>query len=243
MEEVLHSARLPVVHTRGRGGPPAITRSAGASARSMGAMLLSPSVRVALLLTVLHSSWGYIPPEQHRHEQLTAMQAAFTRFSGGPEGSVDRQDLPNFVRFVVKAMNSPGVPPEQVIARSTELTQKLMEVMPPSAAHYTLSDVLRATERIIEYPTPTEEELSDERGQLGSKQLRTMRKRLERNRLTMPLFDTRGWVRDFEKALKIQWEIYASGRKPMHILVARSDRIYGVEQWPGIEGAEELRAA
>ena len=29
----------------------------------------------------------------------------------------------------------------------------------------------------------------------GSKQLRTLRKRLERNRLTMPLFDTRGWVR------------------------------------------------
>ena len=63
----------------------------------------------------------------------------------------------------------------------------------------------------------------------GSKQLRTLRKRLERNRLTMPLFDTRGWVRDFEKALKIQWEIYANGLAPMHIVVARSDRIYGTE--------------
>ena len=51
----------------------------------------------------------------------------------------------------------------------------------------------------------------------------------------MPLFDTRGWVRDFEKALKIQWEIYANGRPPMHIVVARSDRLYGVERWPGIE--------
>ena len=61
----------------------------------------------------------------------------------------------------------------------------------------------------------------------GSKQLRTLRKRLERNRLTMPLFDTRGWVRDFEKALKIQWEIYANGLSPMHIVVARSDWLYG----------------
>ena len=43
---------------------------------------------------------------------------------------------------------------------------------------------------------------------MGSKQLRLLRKKLARNRLTMPLFDTKGWVRDFEKALKIQWEIY-----------------------------------
>ena len=61
----------------------------------------------------------------------------------------------------------------------------------------------------------------------GSKQLRKLRKRLERNRLTMPLFDTKGWVRDFEKALKIQWEIYANGLAPMHIVVARSDHLYG----------------
>jgi protein O-GlcNAc transferase len=63
----------------------------------------------------------------------------------------------------------------------------------------------------------------------GSKQLQVLRKRLERNRLTMPLFDTKGWVRDFEKALKIQWEIYANGLSPMHIVVARSDRLYGTE--------------
>ena len=57
--------------------------------------------------------------------------------------------------------------------------------------------------------------------------MRKLRKRLERNRLTMPLFDTKGWVRDFEKALKIQWEIYANGLAPMHIVVARSDHLYG----------------
>ena len=36
-----------------------------------------------------------------------------------------------------------------------------------------------------------------------------------------------GWVRDFEKALKIQWEIYANGLLPMHIVVGRSDHLYG----------------
>jgi len=47
----------------------------------------------------------------------------------------------------------------------------------------------------------------------------------------MPLFDTKGWVVDFEKALKIQWEIYANGLSPMHIVVARSERIYGSKPW------------
>ena len=56
----------------------------------------------------------------------------------------------------------------------------------------------------------------------------------------MPLFDTRGWVRDFEKGLKIQWEIYANGYDPMHIVVARSDRLYGVERWPGLETDKPL---
>ena len=70
---------------------------------------------------------------------------------------------------------------------------------------------------------------------MGSKQLKKVRKDLERNRLTMPLFDTRGWVKDFEKALKIQWEIYANGFEPMHIMVSRSNWIYGKKKWPGIE--------
>ena len=34
-------------------------------------------------------------------------------------------------------------------------------------------------------------------------------------------------VRDFEKALKIQWEVYANGLSPIHIVVARSDWLYG----------------
>ena len=190
----------------------------------------------ALLLLFCHAT-AYIPPEEYRHEQLSAMQAAFSRFSsGGPEGSVERADLPNFVRFVFTAMNSAGVPQEKVVARSTELTQKLMKQLPASATHFTLSDMLRATEKVIEYPTPTADDLRDEEhGQMGSKQLRKMRKKLAENRLTMPLFDTKGWVRDFEKALLAQWEIYANGRKPMHIVVARSDRLYGVERWPVLD--------
>lgn len=95
---------------------------------------------------------------------------------------------------------------------------------------FTLDDILRSTEQIRDAPPPPEEEAGDaQRGRLGSKQLRQLRKRLERNRLTMPLFDTKGWVRDFEKALKMQWEIYANGLAPMHIVVARSDRLYGTE--------------
>ncbi|KAJ1627442.1 hypothetical protein T492DRAFT_909287 [Pavlovales sp. CCMP2436] len=61
----------------------------------------------------------------------------------------------------------------------------------------------------------------------GAKQLHKLRRRLEANRLTMPMFDTKGWVRDFEKALKAQWEVYANGLQPMHIVVARSDHVYG----------------
>ena len=76
-------------------------------------------------------------------------------------------------------------------------------------------------------PPPAADAQPHERGQLGSKQLRALRTRLERNRLTMPLFDTKGWVRDFEKALKIQWEVYANGLSPMHIVVGRSDWVYG----------------
>lgn len=184
-----------------------------------------------------------MPPEEYRDEQLTAMQAAFSRFAtGGPSGSIAVTEFPNFVRFVLTAMNSAAVTKEQLIARSTELTMKLMSELPAGATHLKLGDVLRATERIIEYPKPSEEDAAnlEERGYLGSKQLRKIRKQLAENRLTMPLFDTRGWVRDFEKGLKIQWEIYANGYDPMHIVVARSDRLYGVERWPGLETDKPL---
>ena len=98
------------------------------------------------------STSAYLAPEEIRHEQLTAMQAAFSRFAGGgAEGSIERADLPNFVRFVFKAMNSPGVTPEQVVARSTELTQRLVKQLPQDAAHFSLGDVLY--QRLLPYCT------------------------------------------------------------------------------------------
>jgi len=73
---------------------------------------------------------------------------------------------------------------------------------------------------------------------VASRQLHILRKRLEANRLTMPMFDTKGWVRDFEKALKMQWEIYAAGLMPMHVIVARDRHVYGREPFdthiPGV---------
>ena len=99
---------------------------------------------IALLL--LLAPQAYFPPEDIRHEHLLSMQAAFSRFSGsGPGGSVERQQLPNFVRFVVTNMHSASVPADQVVKKSTELTEKLARHLPRDAEHYTLSDVLRAT--------------------------------------------------------------------------------------------------
>jgi len=58
---------------------------------------------------------------------------------------------------------------------------------------------------------------------LGSCKLKQLRAKLERNRLTMPLFDTLRWVRDFERSLEAMWEIYASGHDPMNIVVFPTD--------------------
>lgn len=200
-----------------------------------------------------------VPPEQHRHAELQAMAGAFSRFGGqGVAGAVEKEELPNFLRYVVASMNSAAMPQEQVVARSSELTKQLMSFLPagvrppatyrrrrhaaayttshhartrpptptPQKQRFSLDDILGSTDKII-VPPPAAEAQSHERGQLGSKQLKALRTRLERNRLTMPLFDTKGWVRDFEKALKIQWEVYANGLSPMHIVVARSDWLYG----------------
>ena len=171
-------------------------------------------------------------PGQLRHQELTAMAGAFSRFGAqSVQGSVEKAELPNFLRYVVSSSASPSVPQEQVMARSSELTKQLMQHLPAGKQKYSLDDILESTAKIIPEEQPPSAELApeaeSERGNLGSKQLRVLRKRLERNRLTMPLFDTRGWVRDFEKALKIQWEIYANGLSPMHVVVARSDWLYG----------------
>merc|ERR1711865_147454 len=81
-------------------------------------------------------------------------------------------------------------------------------------------------------PTPVKPACLDEDGtplpkhiqkRLGSCQLKQLRAKLERNRLTMPLFDTLRWVRDFERSLEAMWEIYASGHDPMNIVVFPTD--------------------
>jgi len=173
---------------------------------------------------------AYVPPDQHRHEQLTAMRAAFSRYeSNGINAgkAVPKPELTSFLRYVVESMNSPSVQWEQVQipGTSADFTAKLLERLPAEASAYTLDELLKATEALIEYPAPSAEEPGP--SEPGSKQLRTLRANLRRNRETMPLFDTPGWVRDFEKALKLQWEIYANGLLPMHIVVGRSDHLYG----------------
>ena len=159
------------------------------------------------LLFHLAMAGAYIPHEQQRHDQLSAMSAAFSRFGAAEGGTLARRDLPDFLRFVVASMNSAAMPPDQVAQRSTELTQKLVAHLPSEGEkpRLSLEDILQATDKILaRTEPPMNEDLENERGLLGSKQLKALRKRLERNRLTMPLFDTKGWVKDFEKALKIQ---------------------------------------
>ena len=198
-----------------------------------------PRLRVygyAMWFLLAHAARAMIPTEQQHHDQLTAMQAAFSRFNAeGIGGELDRQDLPNLLRHVVGSMNSELLSQSELSARSSELTQQVVQHLPAHAGRLSLSDLMQATDKVLMRPQPPSDDESHERGQLGSKQLRLLRKRLERNRLTMPLFDTKGWVRDFEKALKIQWEIYANGLAPMHIVIARSDRIYGIEVVTGID--------
>ena len=167
-----------------------------------------------------------------RHEQLMAVQAAFTRFNGdGVAGTIERHDLPNFIRFVVASMNAAATPQNEIIEQSSVITRRFDDHLPSQASRISLADIMDAAAKGLpmEASPDSDEVHSGERGYQGSKQLQLLRKKLERNRLTMPLFDTKGWVRDFEKALKIQWEIYANGLAPMHIVVSRSDHIYGTD--------------
>ena len=42
----------------------------------------------------------------------------------------------------------------------------------------------------------------------------SLRQRLKAARLTCPLFDTAGWVADFERVLLRMWDIHCEGRGP-----------------------------
>jgi hypothetical protein len=112
-----------------------------------------------------------------RREQLTATQAAFSRFSAvGIGGTIERQDLPNFLRYVVTSMSTSALPQAELSARSSELTQQLLGHLPPNAVQLSVSDIMQAAEKVlITPPTSTDDELSSERGNMGSKQLRLLR--------------------------------------------------------------------
>ncbi|WP_319525214.1 tetratricopeptide repeat protein [uncultured Desulfosarcina sp.] len=51
------------------------------------------------------------------------------------------------------------------------------------------------------------------------KRLKALREKLERNKRTHPLFDTRRFVRNLENAYEQMWAIYKSGGDPRHIQV------------------------
>ena len=53
--------------------------------------------------------------------------------------------------------------------------------------------------------------------------LKSIREKLDRNRLTTPLFDTVGYTRAFEHALQLAFRRYQAGLTPDHILVPSSD--------------------
>jgi len=55
--------------------------------------------------------------------------------------------------------------------------------------------------------------------QAGGTKLKNVRKKLEENRLTSPLFDTRRYIRDWENAMELIWKIHAEGDKPRHVTV------------------------
>ena len=84
------------------------------------------AVPALLLCAPLAASRDY-----HRHQEVTAMAGAFSRFGGqGLAGSVDAQELPDFLRYVVSSMASPAAAQDQVAARSSELTEQLLQHLP-----------------------------------------------------------------------------------------------------------------
>ena len=50
-----------------------------------------------------------------------------------------------------------------------------------------------------------------------------LRRELAARRLTCPLFDTRRWVRDFERVLQTMWAIHCEGRGPRDFHVDPED--------------------
>jgi protein O-GlcNAc transferase len=51
-----------------------------------------------------------------------------------------------------------------------------------------------------------------------------LRARLDANRLTCPAFDTNRVVRNLERAYRLMWETYLSGKPPQPLAVSEGDR-------------------
>lgn len=169
-------------------------------------------------------------------EDMATMQSTFSRFGAqGLTGEIASSDLRDLLTLAAREMAGGSTDEARTYAATlhAQLAPQLGSG-PHSLAQIinALTDI--ASTRDHESAVP----LTDASDEIGSKQLVALRRRLEANRLTMPMFDTKGWVRDFEKSLKIQWEIYANGLKPMHVVVGRSDHIYGASQFdrhiPGV---------
>jgi len=67
--------------------------------------------------------------------------------------------------------------------------------------------------------------------QKGGRKLRDIRDRLERNRLTSPLFDTKRWVRDWEIAMQMVWENYENGKDFENIEIPNNPWDKKINEW------------
>ena len=57
---------------------------------------------------------------------------------------------------------------------------------------------------------------------LHSAELKMLRRKIAKNLSTHPLFDTRRYVRNLEKAFTQMWHIHATGQLPKHIEVCEN---------------------
>jgi len=67
--------------------------------------------------------------------------------------------------------------------------------------------------------------------QNGGRKLSDIRERLERNRLTSPLFDTKRWVRDWEIAMEMIWKNYEERKVFENIEVPNNPWDTTIDQW------------
>lgn len=86
--------------------------------------MISVGMFVCLRLT-------YIPPEQYLHEQITTMHSAFSRFnSQGRDAAIDKEELSDFLGFVVSSRASSVDSLEENAMRSKQLVDLIVAQLP-----------------------------------------------------------------------------------------------------------------